>query len=201
MVCFVCVVAIVCSALLLAVVYKTRNRNRQSLIIWIIILLILANLCYMWYTLAGQDYQRLLCSTADNIKTQYVSAIAQYGVSCNLGVVAYTMAHWLLAQKYWQLSHLMESYLDDDCEDHSDSIELTHRVVMANIVLWPVVSCLVWFVLHSVDNSLLVNVIFYFTLFVPVVLDIASLVLLAHSFGRIKQISQTHGYIVNNRLM
>jgi hypothetical protein len=36
---------------------------------------------------------------------------------------------------------------------------------------------------------------------VPVLIDVASLLLLAHSFSRIKKISQSHGYVTNNSVM
>ena len=70
-----------------------------------------------------------------------------------MSVITYTMAHWILAEKYWELSHFMESYLDDSAEDNLDTIKKTHKAVMLNIILWPVFSCALWFVIHAVLDS------------------------------------------------
>jgi uncharacterized membrane protein YqjE len=46
-----------CSLLYVVIIYKTKNTNRQTLIIHTIVLLVIANLGYGWYLVSGQAYQ------------------------------------------------------------------------------------------------------------------------------------------------
>jgi uncharacterized membrane protein YqjE len=54
---FAFIVGILCSLLYVVIIYKTKNTNRQTLIIHTIVLLVVANLGYGWYLVSGQAYQ------------------------------------------------------------------------------------------------------------------------------------------------
>jgi hypothetical protein len=69
-----------------------------------------------------------------------------------VSVIAYTMAHWIFAEKYWELSHFMEAYLDDTAEDNLVTIQKVNKAVMVNIVLWPVLTVTLWWLTLGKDS-------------------------------------------------
>jgi hypothetical protein len=108
--------------------------------------------------------------------------------------VTFSLAHWILAQRYWILSFKIPSILQISQPKSLKCIKITNLIVITNIVFWPTLGMIIFFLMHfhsgySKVIKIFGYIFFDLSLLAQIILDTIACVVLYDAFRRIRAIT------------
>ena len=108
--------------------------------------------------------------------------------------VTFSLAHWILAHRYWILSFKIPSILQISQPKSLKCIKITNIIVITNIVFWPTLGMIIFLLMHFLSdfNEVVKNfgyIFFDLSLIAQIVIDTMACVILYDAFRRIRAIT------------
>ena len=101
-------------------------------------LISVSNLAYIWWDFVNHTYQTQACAsqTIDSNHKKY-SAECMMAISSGLGLIAFALGHWFLADRYWMIGELIPTLKSEsDNAQQSDRIKCVKRTSFIMIFLF-----------------------------------------------------------------
>ena len=125
------------------------------------------------------------------------------GVSGFLTETLFALSHWMFAYKYWILSFRIQSIVEKSQTNELSCQNKTNKAMIINIFWWSFLSTVLWYVIEftKLTNNLIIQILFYSSLWSTIIFDCISCWVLYDSFKRIKLYSAKANLEINTRMM